>query len=401
MLKQVAAKLGAVFSAAAISVVLFLGTISPVMAADYTPVAGTTTTFNKYLVMDAGDTVPNVTFSFTAAPGEAIAPTETTMEVLAGIGTPTVSSVAFSSTDTTKTEATTETDVQRKLGAGEKFATKQATVDFSSIQFPEPGIYRYIITETPSGAAGIMDDSPADRVLDVYVTSNEGTLEVAAYILHTNAGTVPASAGGGSAGILDDKTDGFTNESVTKDLRVSKTVAGNQGSRDKYFALTVKVTGAADASTYTVSLADDGDSTTNDGNADATSGNNKATIPANAGKTNPTSVTGAQLKAGVTFYLQHNQNVVIRGLSPDVSYEVTENAEDYKSAATAGKTNSGVIGTAAGEGKVAEAGFTNSRDGIIPTGILLTVIPGIVIIAGGAAGLIILKTRKRNRENQA
>lgn len=407
MLKQVAAKLGAAFSAAAISVVLFLGTASPAMAADYEPAQGTSTNFNKYLVLDAEETVPNATFSFTAAPGAARAATETTVEVLPGIGNPAVSDVTFSPSDPTKTEAAAEADVKRKLTEDKKFATKQATVDFSDIFFPSPGIYRYIITETASetdAAAGIIHDTPAERVLDVYVIKGEGALEVTTYILHATAVDVPVSGGEGS--YAEDKTDGFTNEFAPipeepKDLRIAKTVTGSRGSRDKYFAFTVTVTDIADEDTFQVSLADDGDDTTNDGNADAVSGNNKATIPENAGKPNPTSVTGAQLKAGVTFYLHHGQNIVIRGLSPEASYTVTENAEDYKSEDTEGKTNSGTIGTVAGDGSIAEAGFTNTRDGIIPTGILLSVIPGIVIILGGAAGLILVKTRKRKRENQA
>ena len=45
----------------------------PVSAAtNYTPVAGSSCNFNKYLIMDAGDSVPNATFAFTVAPGQAV-----------------------------------------------------------------------------------------------------------------------------------------------------------------------------------------------------------------------------------------------------------------------------------------------------------------------------------------
>ena len=60
----------------------------------YTPVAGTTCSFNKYLIMDKDDVVPNATFSFTAAPGTGIAATAAsgttpgTVQVLPGVGTP-------------------------------------------------------------------------------------------------------------------------------------------------------------------------------------------------------------------------------------------------------------------------------------------------------------------------
>ena len=46
-----------------------------------------------------------------------------------------------------------------------------------------------------------------------------------------------------------------------------------------------------------------------------------------------------KIKAGQKFYLQHGQSVVIRGLAPNASYTVTENAEDYASSATISAAN--------------------------------------------------------------
>ena len=414
-------------SIAAASALVLLGAAAatPAFAAtNYTPVAGTSCNFNKYLIMDAGDTVPNATFSFTVAPGTARSTSTSSndkMEVMAGVGTPTIADVTFAPTDSTATAAGSNIDVARaasdratsltaatgvELETGEKYATKQATVSFSGITFPEPGIYRYIISETASAAhaaAGLMHDNDTDRVLDVYVVDNNGALEVAGYVMHKNDGDVTINATMGPADVatqgaaLSDKTDGFTNEYNTKDLRLSKTVSGNEASRDKYFEFTVTATDVADGDVFAVSIADDSDANTNDGSADATSGTAKTggTIEANAGKTNPATVTGAQLKAGQKFYLQHGQNIVVRGLPLNASYTLTENAEDYASAVMSGKTNSGVIGTVAGTNKVAEAGFTNTRDGIIPTGVFLYA--GIGVIAILFAGGMFLLTRKNKK----
>ena len=413
-------KVGALVAAAALAV----SSIVPVFAAtSYTAVTGTSCNFNKYLIMDVGDSVPNATFSFTVAPGTAVSPDTSSndvMEIMAGVGTPTIADVTFAPGDATATSAGTNIDVARaasdrqsgltaangvQLEAGEKYATKQATVDFSSVSFNEPGIYRYIVTETANAsheAAGIMHDNDTDRVLDVYVIDNNGTLEVASYVLHTNVsdpviGTDMGSADVASTGTaLSDKTDGFTNEYNTKDLRFSKEVAGNQGARDKYFELTVTATNVADNDSFVVSLADDSDANTNDGSADATSGAAKigGTIAANAGKTNPTTVTGTQLKAGQKFYLQHGQNIVIRGLPLNASYTLTENAEDYKSAVMSGKTNSGVIGTVAGNAKVAEAGFTNTRGGTIPTGVAVYAGVGVAMVVIAAATFVLTRKNK-------
>lgn len=405
--------------ALALALCMSMGMVSA--ATTYTPVNGTSCNFNKYLIMDEGDSVPNATFSFTVAPGTAIAADPgTTMAVLAGVGSPTIADVTFAPGDATATAAGSNIDVARtnvdrggaagdavQLDAGEKYATKQATVDFSSVQFTEPGIYRYIITETANAAhasAGIIHDTDADRVLDVYVTDDgTGALVVSQYVLHTEVGPVDATANYGSGDVatagtaIDDKTDGFTNEYASKDLKFSKEVSGNQASRDKYFEFTVTVSGIADEDSYVVSIADDNNAVTNDGNADATSGSNAATIAANAGKTNPTTVTGAQLKAGQKFYLQHGQSIVIRGLAPNATYTVTENAEDYKSEVMAGKTNTGVIGTVAGENKMAEAGFRNVRDGVVPTGIAMSASTGLILVAG-SLGWFVLGAKRRKEE---
>ena len=402
----------------------------PVSAAtSYTPVAGSSCNFNKYLIMDAGDSVPNATFAFTVAPGDAISADTSSngvMEVMAGVGSPTIANVTFAPGDTTATAAGTNIDVARtqqdrtgtagtdtvQLDSGEKYATKQATVDFSGVSFNEPGIYRYIITETANtdhAAAGIIHDTDTDRVLDVYVTDDgNGALVVSGYVLHTDEEDVAIGSTMGSGDVaqagaaLDDKTDGFTNEYVSKDLKIEKEVTGNQASRDKYFEFTVTCTDVADADSYVVSIADDNDANTNDGSADATSGAAKTggTIAANAGKTNPTTVTGAQLKAGQKFYLQHGQSVVIRGLALNASYTVTENAEDYKSAVKSGDTNSGVIGTVAGSNKMATAGFTNTRDGIIPTGVMSAVAGGLALLGIGAAGIGLTSLRKKEEDDE-
>ncbi len=398
----------------------------------YTAVAGGSCNFNKYLIMDAGDNVPNVSFSFTVAPGTAIPADLTsdtkTMEVLAGIGTPTIDNVTFADEDATSTTAlATQIDVQRaasdratgldaatgvQFESGEKFAVKTATVNFAGITFDEPGVYRYIISETASTAheaAGIMHDNDTDRVLDVYVTDNgNGVLAVSSYVMHKTVGPVIMGANNGSGDVntdsqaVVDKTDGFTNEYNSKDLVFKKEVTGNQASRDKWFKFTATLTNVNDDDIFTVSRADDSNANTTDGNADATVGTTSATKSAYQGKSNPASVTGEQLKAGVDFYLQHGQSIAIRGIAPNATYVISEDAEDYKStpagvmgytdvvsSVTENKTIGDIANAHTGDGaqtKAVMTSFLNTRDGVIPTGILLSVGPwvllGIVVIGG-------------------
>lgn len=381
---------------------LTIGFVMPTFGANqYTPVNGSTMTLNKNLIMDEGDNVPNVTFSFTIAPGSARSADTSdnaVMQVLPGVGTPTVSTVTFSPSDSTSATPGSNIDVARpaseratgltaatgvELEAGEKFASKTFTIDFSGVSFNEPGIYRYIITETANAtnaAAGIKNDDDPDRVIDVYVVDDgSGSLSVAGYVPHTEDENVAISTSMGpndvaaAGAALDDKTDGFTNERESKDLVFKNKVIGNKGSRDKWFEYTATFENVNDDDVFTVSIADDNDPDTTDGNADPTSGTTSATRPSNQNKDNPTEVTGAELKAGVKFYLQDGQSIAIRGIAPNATYTITEDEEDYKKtpSVVTGHTDptTGVIGTVAGDNKVVYTSYQNQRDGIVPEGL--------------------------------
>ena len=433
-----------------------------------TEAKGRSFTFKKYLIIGAGDAnVPDVTFSFTIAAGEPIS-TDTSdnsvFQVDAGVMTGIVqpTDVTFSSTDTTytsvqtdhidvartaadrKTGLTAATGVQFETAKGEKYAVKESTIDFSGVTFVEPGIYRYIITETAStanDAAGIMHDNDVTRVLDVYVTdSADGSdgyqLEISGYVLHKGAGSpgawidnpnvtidniTPGNMGSydvtNTGDALRDKTDGFTNEYKSVDLAVKKEVYGNQASHDKFFAVTVKITNAAPNASYAVSLNDDADANTHDGYALATSGTNNATIAANEGKTNPTTVTANA--SGVieqTFYLQHGNWVVVRGLPQNAVYTVTENAEDYRpTPAAVTNYKNAVIGTMSEKDLISDAdgstaveadglvstSFLNTRTGVVPTGIITVIGPAVAVILLGLGGLGFVLAGKRRREEGA
>ena len=403
-----------------------------------TSVDGTSFTFKKFLIIGAGDNVPNVTFSYSIEAGTAISTStsdNSVFQVDAGVdaGKITITDTTFAPGETTYTSVqsgdidvsraasdrvtglTADTGVEFETSKGEKYAVKTATVDFSNIKFVEPGIYRYIITEKASAtnaAAGIMHDNDVNRVLDVYVTDNNGKLVISGYVLHKNESDVTIGDTMGSDDVvatgdeLADKTDGFTNEYKSKDLVFKKEVSGNQASLDKYFEFTLNITGLTSGNVYTVSLADDSDANTTDGNADATSGSNNATIAANSGKTNVltlTSDSNGQIEQN--FYLQHGQSIAVRGLPINATYTLTENAEDYKSTASGvsgyDKATTGVIGTIAGNEKVVKTSYKNERQGVIPTGVISVVGPAVAVIMIAVVGLGIVLLGKRRKEERA
>ncbi len=427
------------------------------MAANaYTPVAGTSTTFKKFLIMSQGDNVPNVTFNYTIAPGEAVSadtsdPNNTVFQVLPGVNadkitiTPTIfapgngtkTTIAQGDIDIGRTASERATGLTANTGVefntGEKYAVQTATVGFTGVTFDEPGVYRYIITETTSDAdenRGIMHDNDIERVLDVYVIDDAGALKVAGYVLHTDLnadnvlrpvintdmGTADVTATGTS---LSDKTDGFTNEYKSIDLEFKKEVEGNEASKDKWFEFTLNVNNLTKNDQFTVSIADDENANTNDGYADATSGTTSATRNANRNKTNTVLLTadangninGADGN-GVKFYLQHGQSIVVRGLPQNAKYTVTEDKEDYKSTpkgvsgytaetSSGDKTISEMTASSVHKGtnKLVRTSYKNTRDGAIPTGVKIGVgaFAIAVISAAGIVAYVMLGRKRRAR----
>lgn len=397
MKKRTIAKTGATMLTMAM---LLNGTTVFAAGTNYGTIEGTkTTTFDKYLVMDSQANVPNATFSYTVTAGAAknynvkenkfqvLAGVDADKITMAGVGTTTANTIAYTPGDTTANDENTK--VKNYDKTKEKYALKTATLDFSKVQFTEPGVYRYIITESGTNQA-ITNDTNLTRVLDVYVndasTETEKKLTIAGYVLHASEDDITS---GDNLGTTDTdptgKSQGFTNEYDTSDLTFKKVVAGNQASHDKYFKFTVKITGAVKGTVYTVDVT----------GADDKSQKNTATITENTEKDNVKSLTvGADGTISQDFYLQHGQEIKIQGIAKDTKYDVTENKEDYKSEAKAvtGYTDD-VSGTIVSTDL--KTSYLNTRAGAIPTGVIMTVAPFAAVTLLGAAGMVTIKMRKK------
>ena len=379
-----------------------------------------TTTFDKYLVMDEQAEVPNASFTYAVTAGAAkaydvagkkfavLAGVDADKVTMAGVGTKTANTITYKQGDETLNDANAL--VKDYNNSYEKYAKKTATLDFSACRFTEPGIYRYIVTESGTNQA-VTNDADATRVVDVYVNddSNEATaasvdssrygykLKIAGYVLHSNTDDAPDVSLGennGSAGsYVATKSQGFTNYYDTSDILIEKHVSGNQASRDKYFEFTVNITDAVPGTVYDVDLS----------NADATTKTNAATITANEGKTNPATLTvGADGTVSQKFYLAHNQSITIQGVAKDSKYKVTENAEDYKStpadAIATGYRGEATSGTVAS--KNFRTGYLNTREGVIPTGVIMTVAPFAAVTLLGGAGAVTMVMKKKKSEEE-
>ena len=271
--------------------------------------------FDKYLVMDAKANVPNAQFAFTIAAGSAVDATTDSPEIFAGVHPEdiSISIDAFSPSDTASTTVAQGDTVT--LQTGEKYAKKVATIDFSDVEFTEPGIYRYVITETTPTEQGITIADGATRILDVYVESDDnGVLSITENILHKNASEV-GKQDTSEVYPTNSKGVGFRNDYETIDISLMKTVTGNQANREKYFMFTVDITGAEAGTVYTVDLSGAEVSVSVDGQS----------------KVNASSLTvGSDGSVSSVYYLKDTQYIKILGLTRDTSYNVTETIEDKK-----------------------------------------------------------------------
>lgn len=411
--KAVKGSLGAIALASAMT--MSMGT--PVFASNLprpdgysTEIGGEkTTTFDKYLVMNEQAEVPNASFIYAVTAGTAkaydvagkkfavLAGVDADKVTMKGVGTETANTITYKPGDATLNDENALVKDYDNLT--EKYAKKTATLDFSKCRFTEPGIYRYIVTESGTNQA-VTNDADATRVVDVYVNDasgeGENKLEIAGYVLHSSADediTFGENNGSTDTNVAS-KSQGFTNSYDTSDILIAKQVSGNQASRDKYFEFTVKITDAVPGTVYDVDLS----------NADATTKTNAATITANEGKTNPAKLTvGADGTVTQKFYLAHRQSITIQGVAKDSKYKVTENAEDYKSTAADAIDNAEGKGDAT-SGTVASedihTGYLNTRNGVIPTGVIMTVAPFAAVTLLGGAGAVTMVMKKKKSEEE-
>ena len=436
-------KMKKIFAAAvSLSLVAAASAVAPVHAAAATSYSATlateealtSTTLDKYLVMDADANVPNATFTFSVTPGAKIdADTEHgKLAVLKGIGSPEFTgTMTYSTADNPTDEADKGTDTPVFATADdttdEKYVKKTLTLDFSSVAFTEPGVYRYIIEETGTnqGITNGYSDLVTKRTLDVYVEdagttddSDKPQLKIAGYVMYNDEQTdapyaeVPAEA-------TDTVPNGATkNATITNlyesyDLTFSKTVTGNQGSKDKYFAFTVLIENAVSGTIYNVIL--------DDATTEISANPNAATTCITDDVTQPNQITVPEGATSVSqvFYLQHGQKIEIQGLAKGTQYTITEAPEDYTPSAEASGEDV-KTGDASGTGEDieladnamsddymqgdAQIDFTNDRSGVIPTGVLSTVAGSIGLaaigIAGIAGGAIYLKKKKSEDDEE-
>lgn len=343
--------------------------------------------FDKNLTMDVNACVPAATFSFAIEPASSTIPgTATTAEVKPGPTGAAIANVVYT-TNNSDSSATVTTSGTTKT------AKQEVAVDMSACSFTEPGVYRYIITESGTNN-GVTNDTQTKRTLDVYVKDVNGALVIDSnsYVLYTGEKTdAPAKA---ASDVTNTKSTGYTNTYNTYDLTFGKEVKGNFGSKDKYFEYTVEIT-VPQGTVLNVDVTSKADVTPHE--SDSTTVTTKA---------NPTQLTATTGKITQKFYLHDGQYITIKDIPANAEYKVDENNEDYtKTNGIVAEDNAdGVAHTGAQTGTMTadvKTGFTNTRDTVTPSGVFTPgLTAGVIIMAGAAAGIVsyvVVKSR-RNKE---
>lgn len=350
--------------------------------------------FNQYLVMNQDATVPNVDMSYSIYTTAGSTSTRSTSDSLMVSGTPTLGTASFTTSSTTETESPASGAFQ--LGSGQKYSVKNIVVDFSGVNFTEPGVYRYRISENTGNNAFIEYDPDKVRYLDVYVYSNDddNNLVVQSFVLHKNNDDAVVSNG---VLTVENKSDGYVDNYLTESLTVNKTISGNQARSDQYFLFNIEISNAISGTTYSITLPTDQTTET--------------------GKQYSTSLSISNGKATGKVYLKAGQSFTINGVTKGITYSIGEDADELKAAGyastLANATGDTLNGTAAlamntSTLRVVDNALTditaltinNEKQGLVPTGVIIAVAPYVTIALGGFFGLIFFIKHRKSEEDE-
>lgn len=416
------------------------------------PVTGSTTKLKKHMVVKKDAEIPNVEFQFTVSAGQPINASEISPIVYAGVtpekvtvnGEAQTGSVFFSPEDSTVSGETNDIAT-----TNDKYATKDITLGFGNVNFSQPGVYRYVITENAHTWEAVTIDTEPVRVVDVYVEWNnaETEVEVAGYVSYlgnvtdaprlmpeftynytdtNNDGTISqeekdAQADDYNAAYSDfvasiqdgsgkpagsyanadepigveagDKSNEYVNRLDTANLSLTKIVSGNQGSKDQYFEFVVTIDNAGSMTEMTLDMSQADLSPTANGGTSFTASNMASAnqIDEDNIKNGQQIVADAHGHSGFTVYLQHGQTMVLKGLPKGTTYTITETQEAGYN--TTSENASGTIST-----DDVSSVYRNDKSGVIPTGILLQSTGAFALLGICLVGLFLTKKTKLKEE---
>lgn len=353
-----------------------------------------TITFNKTLRLPVDVTIPTVTFTFsldaptgTVSEDATDASSNQTIPVEAGTGN-WDKTVSFSSGDENLAEDGTTT----------KTVTKEVSFDVPS--FSAAGVYKYLLTEDAltEDTADFADFTQSDVTRAVYffvenvVVEGQSKPVVTGAIISDSDSFATAAA---------NKTDTIVNYYMLKgdpdnddpdkepdvkenDLTVTKTVTGDMGNKSEPFTFSIEIDGAS-GKTYNYTI----DRTTGEDITDT--------------------LTSGRPNESIT--LAHGESIKITGLSATDTYTIIEtdaadkgamNADGYTTSYKVNggqqqdsKTATGSLETSGDSTVSTTVAFTNNRNAVSPTGLIMDIAPYALLVVVAAAGCFVFLRKRR------
>lgn len=286
-------------------------------------------------------------------------------------------------TVTTTQPTLTVPDVQLSQGLAGNPTAEEAklTITLPAIGgnngFQTVGVYEYTITPNPGTSGGVTYHMNPIKLYVTVIQKDNNQLRIAA--VHAEQHGSYGSEG---------KSNDINMTYSAGQLKVSKTVTGNMGERDKYFKVTVTLNGESGKTYPEAGYTVTGGTKITDGTTDATT----------------STITIGEPK---DFYLKNDETIAIQNLPYGVTYTVAEadytgNNGGYDAAAYVYSDTAD--GEADGSRKIDKAEetvtITNNKGIDVDTGIGLDSLPYIVMLAFVVIGLTVFFVKRRTaREN--
>ena len=293
---------------------------------------------------------------------------------------------------------------------------KNIVIDFSNVVFSGNGVYRYVITETPSayGTTGVKETTGSHtRYLDVYVKKNDSSYtdgltaaqwDIYGYVcLSTDGNVSPSTA----------KTNGFVA------VAESSSGAGDGVDPDIYYSFNVTISKTVAGDNYLMTTHGKFPFTVKFEN-ETVSGDVLPIVSANSYATTGTALTAGNINS-ITAHdplIGHEGTVTYTGIPSGTKVTVFEtnnqSGTTYSVTTTGGDTNlnnaavaaPNASGNAVSNAQTALAAnvsktiaFTNTLTLISPTGLMFRYGPYVLILICGALLLFLgVKFTRRNKE---
>lgn len=385
-----------------------------------------TVSIKKELIFinDAGSQVrePNVTYTYTIAAVTLATTDNVNVRDVDGISGKVKSGVAAAlPAETSATIVFKEDNPLVATSANGIAATRYVDYAFDASQFPGPGIYRYVITEsnTDKAAVGVEEVTTyvKTRYLDVYVrkTSETDTTPVIyGYVLFEDTTTTAFDAFADPTVNLDKKSEGFVNTSDTsageysdvdvyrtQDLTITKETKGLMADKANDFPVTITFAMPATITADVLVNTDLGGNATLDGTATDSVGT-YVTLDATSfdGTVDDgSSISFIGVPEGTTFSIVETNN------TPD-SYKVkislaTDGDLLAEAIIPAGSTSASSTATAIDT--TSDVTITNTLDMISPTGFVTRFAPYALLLVGGILLIVLGRTavRRSSKKQEA